>query len=300
MLQAVHKPKHDSRHTLHMRLLCLNSARLNPRLTDAECDAEWRRSLGSEYESRLVEGDFLEMERAAVQAAAQSAPQTPVEFIAWFETLREHGPGQGDPLFSWLETTATRDEMYWFLAQEAAGEAGFEDLVALAQLKMPPRPKLEMARNYWDEMGRGNERGMHGLMLAAAVRELNLDPQPADTVWESLALANLMAGLAMNRRYAYQAIGALGAIEMTAPSRVSRVNAGLKRLGAPLGARAYFQLHAGLDIKHSEAWNTEVLSSLVQSDPATARPLAEGALMRLAAGARCFERYRTELGVRPE
>jgi hypothetical protein len=75
---------------------------------------------------------------------------------------------------------------------------------------------------------------------------------------------------------AYQAIGALGAIEITAPSRVSRVNAGLKRLGAPLASRAYFQLHAGRDIKHSEAWNAEVLSSLVQSNPATAKPLAEG------------------------
>jgi hypothetical protein len=26
---------------------------------------------------------------------------------------------------------------------------------------MPVRPKLEMARNFWDEMGRGREKGMH-------------------------------------------------------------------------------------------------------------------------------------------
>jgi hypothetical protein len=187
--------------------------------------------------------------------------------------------------------------MRWFLAQEAAGEAGFEDLLALTQVRCPVRAKLEMARNYWDEMGRGHERAMHGLMLAAVVRELDLKPSVADTVWEALALCNLMAALASNRRYAYQSIGALGVIEMTAPGRVAQVNDGLKRLGVPETARRYFQLHAGLDIQHSKAWNEEVIYPLVQADPRTARPIAEGALMRLASGARCFRRYRAHFGL---
>ena len=106
-----------------------------------------------------------------------------------------------------------------------------------------------------------------------------------------------MAALASNRRYAYHAIGALGVIEMTAPGRVTHVNDGLKRLDVPTTARAYFQLHAGLDIQHSKAWNEEVLFSLVQADARTARPLAEGALMRLACGARCFRRYRAHFEI---
>ncbi|HEX8820292.1 MAG TPA: hypothetical protein VF794_10230 [Archangium sp.] len=52
-----------------------------------------------------------------------------------------------------------------------------------------------------------------------------------------------------------------------------------------------------LDVKHSEAWNRELLRTLVEADPRVARPIAEGALMRLDAGARCFERYRRELGL---
>ena len=48
------------------------------------------------------------------------------------------------------------DQMRWFLTQEVAGEAGFDDLAALTQVKMPQQAKLEIARNYWDEMGRGN------------------------------------------------------------------------------------------------------------------------------------------------
>ena len=75
---------------------------------------------------------------------------------------------------------------------------------------MPVGPKLELARNYWDEMGRGNEKGMHGPLFETLARSSGSRREPKTTVWESLALANTMAGLAWNRRYAYHSIGALG------------------------------------------------------------------------------------------
>jgi hypothetical protein len=123
---------------------------------------------------------------------------------------------------------------------------------------------------------------------------LELDPQPHTTVWQSLALGNLMTALATNRRYAFQSIGALGVIEMTAPDRATYVARALKRLGVDKDSRHYFDLHAVLDRKHSADWNREVIHSLVSDDPSLAYPIAEGALMRLAAGARCYERYRQE------
>ena len=79
---------------------------------------------------------------------------------------------------------------------------------------------------------------------------------------------------------------------MTAPKRVSQVNDGLRRLGVSPRGRQYFQLHAGLDIQHSEAWNREILETLVDEKPRVASAIAEGALMRLKCGERCFVRYR--------
>ena len=169
----------------------------------------------------------------------------------------------------------------------------------MAQVKLPTRPKLEMARNYWDEMGRGHERGMHGPMLSAVVEDLDLRPTIENTIWQSLALANLMVGLATSRQYAYQALGALGVIELTAPGRAEQVNAGLKRLGIDGGTRRYFALHATLDVRHSQSWVAEVFRPMVASDPRIAPRLAEGALLRLRAGARCFERYRAMLWGQP-
>jgi heme oxygenase-like protein len=281
-------------HALHSELSRFNATRLTP----ARIRPDWEAGIRAEIDMRATEGWFVEVERARVFEQAAHAPWDAPAFVQWFEDLRESGPGQGDRLFPWLAASASLEQMRWFLTQEAAGEAGFDDLVAMTQVKLQPvRAKLEMARNYWDEMGRGHERGMHGLMLHAVVRELGLEPAVAGTVWESLALSNLMVALAANRRYAYQAVGALGVIEMTAPGRVALVNEGLRRLGVPTEARLYFQLHAELDVKHSRAWNGEVLYALVDADPELAQPIAEGALMRLACGARCFARYRRHFGL---
>jgi hypothetical protein len=52
-----------------------------------------------------------------------------------------------------------------------------------------------------------------------------------------------------------------------------------------------------LDVKHAAAWNEEVVRSLVTEDPRRARPIAEGAMLRLWCGQRCFERYREVLGL---
>jgi hypothetical protein len=240
---------------------------------------------------------FLASECAAVSARARTAPTTPREFRAWFESLEQNGPGQHDPLFDHLASRATLDEMRWFLAQERAGEAGFDDLVALTQVKMPTRPKLELARNYWDEMGGGHANGMHGPMLETLARELSLDDVAGTTVWESLALGNLLAGLALDRRYAFHSIGALGVVELTAPGRCEKVLSGMTRLGIGSAARRYYALHAVIDLTHSRHWNDEVLEPLLEERPAVGRFIAEGALARLSAGARVFDRYRRELGL---
>jgi hypothetical protein len=246
----------------------------------------------------VLEGEFLAQSR---QTASQRAAQAPCEahaFVAWFRALKDNGPGQYDPLFDHLAERATLDEVRWFLFQEMAGEAGFEDLVALTQLRMPEQAKLELARNYWDEMGHGKPSGMHGPMLSVLARALDVRGGPIDNVvWESLALANLLVGLAYNRRFAYHALGALGVIELTAPTRAAKVVEALDRLGVDRAASRYFRVHATIDISHARTWCDEVLLPTVAERPEVAVFIAEGALMRLNAGVRTFERYRREFGL---
>ena len=256
---------------------------------------DWQKSLDRDLQMLRLEGGFIEELRREISAEAAQAPTDASGFIAWFEALKENGPGQGDPLFPWIADEASAEQISWFLEQEAAGEAGFDDLVAYTQVKMPTGPKLELARNYWDEMGRGNPKGMHGPMLDSLIKTLGLKPKIETTAWESLALANAMTAMATTRRYAWHSVGALGAIELTAPDRSAATAAGLERLGFSGRDRRYFNLHAVLDIKHSEDWNREALRPLVEEDPRRATAIAEGALIRLKCGERCFERYRAKL-----
>jgi Iron-containing redox enzyme len=268
-----------------------NGERLSPRLPADD----WRVTMERDQPMLALEAEFIQRLRAEASDRAAEAPSDADGFIAWCDALEQTGPGQDDPLFEWLAEVADLDQMRWYLRQEAAGEAGFDDLTGYTQVKLPQRIKLELARNYWDEMGRGNAKGMHGPMLERLVEHLRLEPAIEQTVWESLALANAMTAMATRRDHAWHALGALGVIELTAPGRSAAVAAGLKRLGVPAKARSYFDLHATLDVKHSIAWNAEAIAPAVAEDPRRARAIAEGAVIRLTCGARCFERYRREL-----
>lgn len=270
-----------------------NHVQLEPRFPDEN----WRQELDDYAAVVRAEGEYLEAVRSEIRPLLADIPSDVNRFIDWFEDLKETGPGQGDPLFPWLAESATRVEMLWFLTQEVAGEAGFDDLLAMTQVKMPVTAKLEMARNYWDEMGRGRDTAMHGPLLERLASYLNINAQPNHVIPESLALGNAMLAMARSRRFCFQSIGALGVIEMTAPTRAGFVDQGLKRLRIPTKKRLYFTLHAVLDIKHSECWNKEVLRSLVEAEPRCAAAIGEGAVLRLWHGARCFDRYRRHFGL---
>ncbi len=262
---------------IHQALARFNHQRLRPSLGEHFNPKE----LQENAETLRREIAFVEAQRDLVRAQLGSVPdvsngtagneRAAKEFVAWFENLEHTGPGQHEPLFDWLAETATTEEMQWFLTQEVAGEAGFEDLVALTQIQMPTTAKLELARNYWDEMGRGKAGGMHGPMLADLADALHLHAQATPIVWQAQALGNLMMALACHRHYAY-------------------------RLGVSGDVRRYYAIHATLDVQHSQAWNREVIATLC-IEPGVARAIAEGALLRLQAGADCFAAYRAHFGL---
>lgn len=276
------------REQLHMRLGRWNLTRLEPSFPAHG----WRERLEEESSLSLLEGGFLEGERQGVDRLAAQAPETPVEFLEWFSELPATGPGQGDPLFPWLATQATLEQMRWYLSQELAAWTDGADLLALAQVGMPAGPKLEMARSYWEELGGGNPHAAHAALLRSAAAEAGARAARKDAVWESVALSNLMIGLASNRRYAYHAIGALAANALTAPGRLAKVHEGLRRLGISAAGRQYFALRPGLDIRQAAAWNAGVIAPLIAGNPWIAKAIAEGALMRLKAGQACHARYR--------
>jgi len=80
-----------------------NGQRLEPSLPDPA----WRAHVRAEARVVEAEGEFVEAMRQEIAPLVADIPQQVDSFIAWFERLRETGPGQGDPLFPWLAAQAT-------------------------------------------------------------------------------------------------------------------------------------------------------------------------------------------------
>src|ERR1043165_9286439 len=107
---------------LHRRLAASHAARLSPRLSEPN----WESSLQEELTCRRLARELVERERDAIAPLIRRVPTDPDGFVAWFEDLKQTGPGQGDELFPWIAEQASRDELRWFLEQEAGGEARLE------------------------------------------------------------------------------------------------------------------------------------------------------------------------------
>ena len=285
----------QSQDRLHDALGALNRARLVPIVTTGPAPISLE-DLVIEARLRMRERAFVEEERSQVRARAATAPRDSAGFVAWFEELRgERARPKATHFFPGSPSTPATRKCAGSCARKSRARPASTTSWPSRKCACRSWPKLELARNYWDEMGRGDGRGMHGPMLDKLAQDLDVRSVDAPVVWETVALGNLMVALAANREYTYQSLGALGVIELTAPSRAELVNRGLVRLGVQGAARRYYALHATLDKQHAAAWIREVLIPLVDENPETAPAMAEGALMRLEAGARCFARYRESL-----
>lgn len=277
----------------HIRLAKYNTARLEiiaPITT-------WEDDELAALEQRMLQGRYLEQQRAAIAALVPQHTHSADHFAKWFASLAEFGPGSHHPFFDWLANDATLTQMKWFLTQEIIVEVGFEDLLSCTQVGLPEQAKLECARNYWDEMGRGKPGATNSVLLSRMIDGLNLKSSINTTVTESLARSNMMHGLATTRRYTYQSLGALGAAELTAPQRTAKVSLGMQRLGLSPWIRSFYDLNTALNVAHQRSWIAEIIRPLVAANPECAQFIAEGALMRLHSDQLCFNRYRAEFGM---
>jgi hypothetical protein len=183
-------------------------------------------------------------------------------------------------VYRWLATDATGDELVAFLALEGGPDGGFDDLVAACQIGLQGRAKLELARNYWDEMGQGSLDRVHTELHRKLRRALTLPQVPREELpVEALERAALGSLLATNRSLQPELVGALGLLELQAGPRCRKVVEGLRRVGAGDDALDFYVEHARVDPHHGKAWVDEVVTPLASS-PRWAAGIVRGARWR--------------------
>jgi hypothetical protein len=225
------------------------------------------------------------IERVAPNHEVGAAPST-VEAVA---AVRALAAGDQVPaVYHWVAEDAGAAELIDFLALEGGPDGGFDDLVAACQVGIEGLPKVELARNYWDEMGRGDPAAVHTelhrrLVRATGMRSVPRSEQPLEALERSL-LGSL---LATTRHLQPEMVGALGLLEMQAGHRCRKVVQGLRRVGASDDALAFYAEHAAGDPRHGKDWLDHVITPLA-ADPRWAAGILRGAKWRAEVNRRFF------------
>jgi hypothetical protein len=104
-----------------------------------------------------------------------------------------------------------------------------------------------------------------------------------------LAGVNVMIWSCLARRNAFRAQGALGAVELLAPQRCTRLVHAALRVGISKRAISYYGAHAIIDIGHAEGWLQHVIRAQVAEVPESRIGIAEGLLVRADASLDYFD-----------
>ncbi|MCX7569218.1 iron-containing redox enzyme family protein [Tumebacillus sp. DT12] len=214
-------------------------------------------------------------------------PEDPKEFERWLRHFVLNHYVADHPLYEYLENDATFEEMREFMSEEITVDTRFDDLVAFAQVGTDGTIKMELAENYWDEMGNGKMEEVHTVMFNHLLEELNLTNQ--DTLlnlmegasWEALACGNALLNNVLYRKNVYKALGSLGALEMMSPKRFDRLVGGYKRLGLSEQAAMYHSLHVAIDTRHGNGWLRNAVVPFVAADKDIRWEIIKGAFYRL-------------------
>ena len=185
------------------------------------------------------------------------------------------------PAYRWLAKEASWPDVVQFLTLEGGPDAGFDDLVAQCQVGLSGAPKLELARNYWDEMGNGDPAAVHTVLHDRMVAAIGMPrPDRADLPVEALERAALGGLLTTNRWLQPELVGALGMTELQAGPRCRLVLQAFDRLGAPKDAYPFYAEHAEVDPRHGRDWLDHAVTPLAAAYPDWAARMLRGAWWR--------------------
>ncbi len=193
-------------------------------------------------------------------------------------------------VYRWVGESASLDELRRFLAIEGGPDGGFDDLVAICQVGLSGAPKMELARNYWDEMGNGRPADVHTDLHGEMAAAIELPRLPRSALPEA-ALARAAFGglLATNRWLQPEMLGALGLTELQAGPRCRLVLNAFERLDVPAAAFPFYEVHADVDPRHGKDWLEQVIAPLAAERPEWRDRMVAGAVWRWQVNAALFD-----------
>jgi len=240
----------------------------------------------------LLEDATIKAEEAYIDPGIlETEPAEPREYLSWIKRLaRTHRVYKHPYYHNFIRNDATVDDIRAYVIQESVVDRRFDDLLAMMQVGTAGTAKMEIASNFWDEMGNGNPDEVHTHLFNNIFKVLDIDSKELE---ESLTAAALLSGnlavlLCRYRSFYPEAVGFLGMTEWLVPDRFVQVLHAWDRLGLPAVGVVYHRLHVTIDSQHAAAWFHNVVMPAAES-AYMRRGITRGILWRLNSSARYLD-----------
>jgi pyrroloquinoline quinone (PQQ) biosynthesis protein C len=257
--------------------------------------------------TRLPEGDSAEgsviihevtrsLERASLAAedrwipadAFADMPTDGRAFVSWLKrAARGHRVFKHPYYVDFINRRADVDDLRAYVIQESVIDGRFDDLLAMMQVGTSGGAKMEIAHNFWDEMGNGNAAEVHTHLFGKIYEVFDIGAQEIESAMtaDDLLAGNLAVLLCRYRTLYAEAVGFLGMTEWLVPDRFRNVVHAWERLGLPDVGITYHRLHITVDSQHAAGWFHNVIVPAARSETMR-RGIARGAFWRLNSSAR--------------
>ncbi|MEU1480935.1 iron-containing redox enzyme family protein [Streptomyces sp. NPDC001668] len=240
-----------------------------------------------------------QLERATAQAEdawidpelLDQAPDEPRAYLSWLKQLaRGHRVFKHPYYHEFIRNQADVNDLRDYVMQESVVDGRFDDLLAMMQIGTSGPAKMEIATNFWDEMGNGDPDQVHTLLFNKIyeVFEIGAEELERSLTANALLSGNLAVMLSRFRKYYPEAVGFLGMTEWMVPDRFVQVVHAWERLGLPDIGIVYHRLHITVDSQHAAGWFHNVVVPAAESERMR-RAIARGTLWRLNSSARYLD-----------
>jgi len=242
--------------------------------------------------TRLLEEATIRAQDADIEPGTlESVPSEPRAYLSWIKrTAKEHRVYKHQYYRDFIHNHATVDDLRAYVIQESVVDGRFDDLLAMMQVGTNGAAKMEIANNFWDEMGNGDHAQVHTLLFnnIFEVFDVQADDLERSLTANALLSGNLAVLLCRYRQFYAEAVGFLGMTEWLVPDRFVHVLHAWDRLGLPESGVAYHRLHVTIDSQHAQGWFHNVVLPAAESEHMR-RGIARGTLWRLNSSARYLD-----------
>ncbi len=242
--------------------------------------------------TRLLEKATMSAENRWIEPGQlDEAPTEPEAYLSWLKSLaRKHRVFKHPYYVDFIKNHAEDQDLRAYVIQESVVDGRFDDLLAMMQVGSSGRAKMEVANNFWDEMGNGNPDEVHTYLFNKIFEVFDITRDELENALTANALlsGNLAVFVSRYRHLYPEAIGFLGMTEWLAPDRFVQVVNAWERLGLPDVGIVYHRLHITVDSRHAAGWFHNVVVPAVNSE-FMRRGITRGALWRLNSSARYLD-----------